>query len=115
MEKNLGKLFWIRVHNYLTNYPHYTVNFNKLRVRQVFNDNNRKDQILDGDNKTYVKELRFSNIRLIDSKTLFIFFNYFNIIDLENTIYFGSDIIVEFPTCCMIIFTESTFHIVVDP
>ena len=58
----------------------------------------------------FYKESRFSYIRPVDGVTRFKVYNCSNIIGLENEIYKSSQVVVEIPNGCMILFTGDTFH-----
>ena len=57
-----------------------------------------------------MKESRCSYIRPIDGVTRLKRFNCSNITGLENIVHKGSQIVVEVPNDCLVLFTADTFH-----
>ena len=60
--------------------------------------------------KNCYKESRFSYIRPVDGITRLKVYNCSNITGLENVIHKSSQVIVEIPNGCMIVFTGDTYH-----
>ena len=60
--------------------------------------------------KNWYKESRFSYIRPVDGITRLKVYNCSNITGLENVIHKSSQVIVEIPNGCIIVFTGDTYH-----
>ena len=75
----------------------------------MLKEDNEFGKYVNKDGVFFVKESRFSYIRLIDSTTILIVYNCFNITGIEGIIY-RSKVIVKVPDSCMIVFTSDIFH-----
>ena len=58
----------------------------------------------------FYKYSRFSYIRPVDRVTILKVYNCSNITGLEKIIHRSSQVVVEIPSGCMILFTGDTFH-----
>ena len=75
----------------------------------MLKEDNEFGKYVNKDGDFFVKELRFSYIRLIDSTTRLIVYNCFNITGVEGIIY-RRKVIIKVPDSCMIVFTSDIFH-----
>ena len=102
--------FWHRVCEHLTSENIYKKTPNKYEVHQVLKPDN-KSSIMNLDNgETMKKESRFSYIRPDDLVTRLEICNCLNITGLEQIVHRKSQVIVEIPNSCMIVFTGDTYH-----
>jgi len=102
--------FWIRVNEHFTPDVCYRINPDKYKICQVVSPVNQP-KIMSLNSKTNCyKESRFSYIRPVDGITRLKVYNCSNITGLENVIHKSSQVIVEIPNGCMIVFTGDTYH-----
>ena len=102
--------FWHRVCENITSENIYKITPKKYEIHQVLQPDN-KSSIVNLDNgKNVIKESRFSYIRPVDGVTRLKLCNCSNITGLEQIVHRKSQVIVEIPNSCMIVFTGDTYH-----
>ena len=102
--------FWIRVNEHYTPDDCYRKNPDKYKICQVVHPENQPKILSLNEKKSCYKESRFSYIRPVDGITRLKVFNCSNINGLENVIHKSSQVVVEIPSGCMIVFTGDTYH-----
>ena len=86
------------------------MNFNKYKIHQVmFPVNISSIMELTGGRKI-TKESIISFIRPVDGVTRLKVYNCSNITGLKNVVHRGSQVFIEIPNGCLILFTGDTFH-----
>ena len=102
--------FWHRVCEHFTLENTYKKTTNKYEIHQVLKPVDKSSIIRLENGKTMKKESRFSYIRPVDGVTRLKMCNCSNITGLEQTVHRKSQVIVEIPNGCMIVFTGNTCH-----
>ena len=102
--------FWHRVCEHFTSENIYTITPKKYEIHQVLQPDNKSSIVNLDDGKNVIKESRFSYIRPVDGVTRLKLCNCSNITGLEQTVHRKSQVIVEIPNSCMIVFTGDTYH-----
>ena len=102
--------FWHRVCEHFTSENIYTITPKKYEIHQVLQPDNKSSIVNLDDGKNVTKESRFSYIRPVDGVTRLKLCNCSNITGLEQTVHRKSQVIVEIPNSCMIVFTGDTYH-----
>ena len=105
-DKFMSPFYWKRVHELITS--SITKIDSRHGIYQV-KDNNELCKYVEN-NKTYIKESRFSYIRPIHGSTRLIVYNSSNVTCMEGMVHRGAKVIVEVPEGCMIVFSNDTFH-----
>ena len=99
-----------RVHEHITSFTTLPNNGCKYNICHVKENNDSSKYIDVKSSEIFVKESRFSYIRLVDGATRLVVYNCSNVTGLEQVVHRGSKVVVEVPDGCMIVFTNHTIH-----
>ena len=108
--KLMDRLFWQRVHDHFTTHKIYTINFNTYAIHQVIFPVNTSAIMELSEGKKIIKESWFSYIRHIDGVTRLKVYNCSNNTRLKNVVHRGSQVNVEIPNDCLILFIGDNLH-----